>query len=131
MLVLKLVVVVLFNQMDFIEFVDLINFFVCVGVVLFNDKMQMFLNFVWGMKFLCDYVSVLFVNLIGGIDMMGGMSIVNFVFNVVIEVVVQIVKGNKDFKKFIVLMIDGENIGNSLNWNLVFDIKIFMICMVV
>ena len=125
---LKSAATALFNQMDSIESVDSTNSLVRAGVVSFNDKTQTPSNLAWGTKSSRDYVSALPAYPTGGTDMTGGMSTANSALNAATEAAAQTAKGNKDFKKFIVLMTDGENTGNSSNWNPALDTKTLTTC---
>ncbi len=125
---LKTAASALFDQMDSIEAVDSTNSLVRTGVVSFNDQTQSPSNLAWGTKSSRNYVTALPANPTGGTDMTGGMSTANTALNAATEASAQTSKGNKDFKKFIVLMTDGENTGNSANWNPALDTKTLATC---
>lgn len=125
---LKTAASALFNQMDSIESVDATNSLVRTGVVSFNDQTQTPSNLTWGTKSSRDYVTALPAYPTGGTDMTGGMSTANSALNAATETSAQTSKGNKDFKKFIVLMTDGENTGYSSNWDPSLDAKTLTTC---
>lgn len=118
----------LFDQMDSIEAVDSTNSLVRTGTVSFNDQQQTPSNLTWGTKASRDYVTALPANPTGGTDMTTAMSTANTALNAATEASAQTAKGNKTFKKFIVLMTDGENTGNSSNWNPALDTKTLTTC---
>ncbi len=125
---LKTAATALFNQMDTIESVDATNSLVRTGVVSFNDQTQTPSNLAWGTKSSRDYVTALPAYPTGGTDMTGGMNTANSALTAATEASAQAAKGNKEFKKFIVLMTDGENTGNSSNWNPALDTKTLTTC---
>lgn len=125
---LKTAATALFNQMDTIESVDATNSLVRTGVVSFNDQTQTPSNLAWGTKSSRDYVTALPAYPTGGTDMTGGMNTANSALTAATEASAQTAKGNKEFKKFIVLMTDGENTGNSSNWNPALDTKTLTTC---
>ncbi|HWU64995.1 MAG TPA: pilus assembly protein [Ensifer sp.] len=125
---LKTAAATLFDQMDTIESADTTNSLVRTGVVSFNDSTQTPSNLTWGTKSGRDYVTALPAYPTGGTDMTGGMSTANTALNAASETSAQSAKGNTTFKKFIVLMTDGENTGNSGNWNQSLDNKTLATC---
>ncbi len=127
-LLFKTAATALFNQMDTIESVDATNSLVRTGVVSFNDQTQTPSNLAWGTKSSRDYVTALPAYPTGGTDMTGGMNTANSALTAATEASAQAAKGNKEFKKFIVLMTDGENTGNSSNWNPALDTKTLTTC---
>lgn len=118
----------LFDQMDSIEAADTTNSLVRTGVVSFNDQQQTPSNLAWGTKSARDYVTALPANPTGGTDMTGAMSTANTALNAAAEASTQTSKGNKDFKKFLVLMTDGENTGYSSSWDPTLDAKTLNTC---
>ena len=125
---LKSAAAALFDQMDTIESVDTTNSLVRTGVISFNDSAQTPSNLAWGTTAARNYVTALPANPTGGTDMTGAMSTANTALNAATETSAQTSKGNKDFKKFIVLMTDGENTGNSSNWDPSLDAKTLTTC---
>lgn len=118
----------LFNQMDSIESADSTNQLVRTGVVSFNHQVEGQSDLNWGTKNARKYVVDLPTKPLGGTDMSDALDEANTALNDKAEANAQGAKGNKTFKKFIVLMTDGENTGNSSNWNPSLDTKTLNTC---
>lgn len=125
---LKTAAATLFSKLDDIENADTSNSVVRVGAVSFNDQTQSPSNLAWGTKKASQYVDDLPDDPTGGTDMTGG---VDKAYNALIaqsEANAQSAKGNTTFKKFMVLMTDGENTGSSGNWNQSLDNQTLATC---
>lgn len=118
----------LFKQMDAIEAADSTNQLVRTGVVSFNHQVEGQSDLNWGTKNARNYVLNLPIKPMGGTDMSEALDEANTALNDKAEANVQAAKGNKTFKKFIVLMTDGENTGNSANPNPALDAKTLATC---
>jgi len=111
----------LFDELDILEEKDTTDTVVRVGGVSFNDEMQTPQALAWGTKNLRNYVTALPDYPTGGTDMTDGMAKAYDSLSASSETTAHTGKGNTTFSKFIVLMTDGENTGNSANWNPALD----------
>lgn len=125
---LKTAAATLFDKLDEIENMDTSNSVVRVGAVSFNDQTQTASNLVWRTKKARKYVNDLPDDPSGGTDMTGGMQKAYNALTAQSEANAQAAKGNNSFKKFLVLMTDGENTGSSGYWNQSLDIQTLATC---
>lgn len=125
---LKAAAAVLFDKLDDIENADPTNTVVRTGAISFTDSTQNPSNLAWGTKNARNYVNGLPTNPTGGTDMTGGMSTANSALNAQSEINAQSAKGNTSFKKFLILMTDGENTGSSGSWQPSLDAATLSTC---
>ncbi|HZG31404.1 MAG TPA: TadE/TadG family type IV pilus assembly protein [Ensifer sp.] len=118
----------LFDQMDAIESADPGNMLVRTGVNSFNDAVQKGSPLAWGTKDARKYISNLPVKPTGGTDMTDALANSNNSLKSTEEAKAQAGKGNTTFKRFIVLMTDGENTGYSSQWNPSLDAETLRTC---
>lgn len=118
----------LFDQMDAIEASDSSNLLVRTGVNSFNDKLQSGSALTWGTAAARKYILDRPTKPMGGTDMTDAMSDSNSRLNSTDEAKAQAAKGNTTFKKFIVLMTDGENTGASNQWKPALDAETLDTC---
>lgn len=118
----------LFDQMDAIEAADSSNLLVRTGVNSFNDKVQTGSALSWGTSAARKYIVDLPTKPMGGTDMTDAMDNSNTSLNSTDEAKAQSAKGNTSFKKFIVLMTDGENTGASSQWKPALDAETLSTC---
>ncbi|MDB5552923.1 MAG: hypothetical protein JWL86_2907 [Rhizobium sp.] len=118
----------LFDQLDLVEKKDLTDTIVRIGGVSFNDEMQTPEAIDWSTKNVRKYVEKLPDYPTGGTDMTDGMKqaydtlMAQTASKKDAETEAHKEKGNTEIKKFIVLMTDGENTGNSRYWNPALDV---------
>ncbi|MET3615368.1 Flp pilus assembly protein TadG [Rhizobium aquaticum] len=125
---LKTAATALFDQMDMIEASDATNSLVRAGVNSFSHQVEGQSDLDWGTKKSRTYVSNLPAKPMGGTDMTEALDDANAALNSKTEAAAQAVKGNATFKKFIVLMTDGENTGESSEWKPALDAKTLNTC---
>ncbi len=118
----------LFDQMDSIEASDSSNLLVRTGVNSFNDKVKSGSPLSWGTSAARKYILNLPTKPEGGTDMTKAMANSNSTLNAIAEANAQSAKGNTTFKKFIVLMTDGENTGASNQWKPALDAETLDTC---
>jgi Flp pilus assembly protein TadG len=112
----------LFTELEDLEDKDKTDTVVRVGGVSFNDDMQTPSALAWGTTNLATYVNALPAYPTGGTDMTDGMKMAYDSLQASSETTAHTAKGNTSFSKFIVLMSDGENTGNSSSWNPALDV---------
>jgi Flp pilus assembly protein TadG len=118
----------LFDKLDEIEKADKTNKIVRVGAVSFNDQTQTPSNLTWGTKKARAYSTALPDYPTGGTDMTGGMDTAYNALIAKSEANAQSAQGNSNFFKFLVLMTDGENTGDSGTWNKSLDTQTLTTC---
>ncbi len=125
---LKTAASALFDQMDKIEAADATNALVRTGFNSFNHQLQKTSPLSWGTKASRKYVSRLPRKPMGGTDMTDAMDQANKLVNDPSEAKTQAASGNSTFKKFIVLMTDGQNTGDGADWKPPLDAETLAIC---
>lgn len=125
---LKTAATALFDQMDSIESSDSTNLLVRTGVNSFNHEVKGRSNLTWGTSKARTYVSDRPVKPMGGTDMTDALDEAKVALNSNGEASAQSANGNKTFKKFIVLMTDGENTGESSEWKPALDAVALSTC---
>lgn len=125
---LKEAVATLADQLDTAEAKDTTNTVIRTGAISFTDSAQTPSDLAWGTTAVRSYVTALPAYPTGGTDMTTPMTTA---YNALIaskEATTQSSKGNSSFNKYIVLMTDGENTGNSSNWNQSLDTATLATC---
>ena len=125
---LKTAAATLFDKLDTIESSDTTNTILRTGAVSFTDTQQTPSAMAWGTTAARNYVTALPAYPTGGTDMTDAMQTAYSGLTAASEKAAQTSKGNTSFYKFIVLMTDGENTGNSSNWNPALDAETLTTC---
>jgi hypothetical protein len=125
---LKTAAASLFAELDALESKDATDSVVRIGGVSFNDSMQTPQSIAWGTTSMRTYVNNLPAYPTGGTDMTDGMEQAYSALTASSETTAHTSKGNTSYSKFIVLMTDGENTGNSAAWNPVLDTLTLATC---
>jgi Flp pilus assembly protein TadG len=125
---LKQAAATLFDQLDAAETADTADTLVRTGAVSFTDTMQTTQDLAWGTTGVRTYVSNIPSYPTGGTDMTTPMSTAYTALTDPKEATNQASKGNTSFSKYIVLMTDGENTGNSSSWNQALDTATLATC---
>lgn len=118
----------LFDELDALEKKDKDDKVVRLGGVSFNDAMQTPEAIAWGTGKMDDYVKKLPEYPTGGTDMTDGMAQALKALTASSETTAHTAEGNTSFSKFILLMTDGENTGNSGTWNPTLDAETLATC---
>ena len=98
------------------------------GAQSFTDTMQTAQALNWGTSGITTYVNNLPALPTGGTDMTGAMNTAYKALTASSETTAQQQKGNNPFSKYIVLMTDGENTGNSSTWKPSLDTTTLQTC---
>lgn len=118
----------LFDELDLLENKDTTDTVLRLGGVSFNDSMQTPQSIAWGTSSMRTYVNNLPDYPTGGTDMTDGMAQALSALSASSESTAHTTAGNSSFSKFIVLMTDGENTGNSATWNPALDTETLATC---
>lgn len=125
---LKTAAATLFDKLDSIEASDTTNTILRTGSVSFTDTQQTASALAWGTTAARNYVTSLPAYPTGGTDMTDAMQTAYTGLTSATEKAAQTSKGNTTFYKFIVLMTDGENTGNSSTWDPALDTQTLQTC---
>jgi Flp pilus assembly protein TadG len=125
---LKAAAASLFDTLDNAEAADPSNTLIRTGAISFNDSAQTPQALAWGTTTSRTYITALPDYPTGGTDMTTPMDKAYSALQASSEATAQTQKGNNTFSKFIVLMTDGENTGNSSSWNRSLDTKTLATC---
>jgi Flp pilus assembly protein TadG len=125
---LKQAVATLADQLDTAEAKDTTNTVIRTGAISFTDSAQTPSDLAWGTAAARSYVSDLPAYPTGGTDMTTPMNTAYAALIDTKEATTQASKGNSSFFKYIVLMTDGENTGNSGTWNKSLDTATLATC---
>ncbi len=118
----------LFDTLDKAEAADTTNTLIRTGAISFNDAAQTPQALAWGTTASRTYVTALPDYPTGGTDMTTPMQSAYTALMASSETTAQLQKNNSKFSRFIVLMTDGENTGNSSTWNKSLDTKTLATC---
>lgn len=118
----------LFDELDALEAKDTSDKVVRLGGVSFNDAMQTPQTIAWGTSGMRTYVNNIPGYPTGGTDMTDGMAKAYESLSASSETTAHTAAGNTTFSKFILLMTDGENTGNSSHWNATLDEETLKTC---
>ncbi len=125
---LKIAAGSLFDELDSLEAQNTNDTILRTGVVSFNDAQQTPSDLAWGTTAGRNYITALPSYPTGGTDMTDAMSTAYLALIATSETAAQASKGNTNVSKFIILMTDGENTGNSRFWNPALDTQTLQTC---